>query len=543
MAAAFAQAPTPPGAGEAVRDAPPPPPLKPAPPTPAPRPAAPAPSTEALQGFELKEVRFPKTEAVPNDELQAVAAPYVGRHVTPADLARLAQALQQLYERRGYALAAIAFPSQDVTRGTLAVAIVEPRLGRIGIVSGQTPPVSDARTLGMMSHAGVRPGRLLSLHALDRAMFALNDLPGVAAKATLAPSGDEGVFDLSIESEPRRAWDLALDADNHGSKATGTARVGALARWNNPSGIGDNVDLRLFTAGSGLTLGRLAYEAPLGATPWRGSLGASRVGYELGAPFTALDASGVATVWDAAATYPLIRSHRRNLILRVALEHKDLEDRFDALGLRTDKTLRSLVAGASYENRDELGGGGFTGAALQVQAGRLRIDTPNVRAEDAALGRQATQGDFAKVGAQASRLQALTRRLSLYAGLTAQWASRNLDGAEKITLGGARAVRAYPAAESPADQALLASGELRWFVDPRWTMFVLYDWARGELRKRPDAGADNTRRLHGSGLGLYFSDARLFTLKASLAWRGSEAPQSESGNDRPRLFMQLQRAF
>jgi hypothetical protein len=59
-----------------------------------------------------------------------------------------------------------------------------------------------------------------------------------------------------------------------------------LLRWNNPSGIGDNLDLRLLVSnGAGTTVGRLGYEAPIGASAWRGGLGYSRVGYELGEQF------------------------------------------------------------------------------------------------------------------------------------------------------------------------------------------------------------------------------------------------------------------
>lgn len=536
-----------PGAGDVVRTLPPPPALAPAasaPSAPPFRAPAPAPQVSGLQGFELKEVRFTPTEAIGPVELQAVAAPYLNRRVEAADLAAFAKALQQLYVDRGYGLVAIALPSQNLTQGTLNVAIAEPRVGRITLVQGSAPPISEARARGLMAHAGVQAGRPLNLKQLDRAMFSLNDLPGTGAKATLAPSGDEGVFDLVVETEARRAWDMALDFDNHGSRSTGTDRLGALLRWNDPLRIGDNLDLRLLVSErAGLTLGRLAYEAPLGYTPWRASIGVSRVEYELGGSFSALQAHGVATVWDAGVSYPVIRSRGRNLIVRLGVEDKALEDRFDALGLRTDKRIRDLVASAAFEDRDTLWGGGFSGASLQAQVGNLRIDTENVRAEDAALGDQATHGGFAKLNVQLSRLQAISERVLLYAGVTGQWASKNLDGAEKLTLGGARAVRAYPTAEAPSDEGVIVSTELRYFVNPSWTVFGLYDWAKGRLRKRPDEGADNTRVLDGAGIGVYFNDPRLFTLKATLAWRGRERPQSESGNDSPRLYVQLQRPF
>jgi len=537
-----------PRAGDVERTLPPPPALAPSASAPAGPPVikspASAPSTAGLQRFLLKEVRFPATEAIGNAELQAVAAPYLNRTVDPNDLSTLATALQQLYEDRGLALVAIAFPSQDVSAGTLSVAIVEPRLGRIAIFQGDPPAISEARARGLIAYTGLAPGRPLDLRRLDRAMFSLNDLPGVAAKATLTPSGDEGVFDVVVETDARRAWDLALDLDNYGAKSTGVWRGGGLMRWNNPLRVGDNVDLRVLGSDhEGLLLGRLSYEVPVGYTPWRASAGVSRVAYQLGEPFNALDANGVAVVSDLGVSYPLIRSRTRNLIVRLGAENKDLEDRFDALDLRTDKRIRDIVAGATLEDRDSLLGGGYTGALLQLMSGSLRIDTANVRDADAALGDQATQGHFSKVSLQLSRLQTVSERVLLYVGGTGQWASKNLDGAEKLTLGGGTAVRAYPAAETPSDQGLVVNTELRYSIDPSWTVFALYDWARGALRKRPNPAVDNTRIIAGSGIGAYFTDPRLFTLKASLAWRNRDRPRSETGNDNPRFYVQVQRPF
>ncbi len=548
LSAPRAHAQAPPGAGDLARTLPPPPALAAsavAPPSAtAIRSPAPPPSAAGMQRFLLKEVRFSPTSAIANAELQAIAAPYLNRNVDPSDLGALSAALQQRYQERGLALVAIAFPSQEVSAGVLNVAIVEPRLGRISIVQGGEPAISEARALGLIAYAGLAPGRPLDLRQLDRAMFSINDLPGVGAKATLTPSGDEGVFDIVIETEARRAWDLALDLDNHGAKSTGAWRAGGLGRWNNPLHIGDNLDLRVLGSNHhGLTLGRLAYEAPVGYTPWRASLGVSRIDYQLSGTFSALQANGVAVVSDAAVSYPVIRSRARNLIVRLGVENKDLEDRFDALDLRTDKRIRDVVAGASFEDHDTLLGGGFTGASAQLETGSLRIDTDNVRAEDAALGGQATQGHFSKANLQLSRLQTISDRVLFYVGATGQWASKNLDGAEKLTLGGATAVRAYPAAEAPSDQGIVVNGELRYFIDPSWTVFALYDWAKGKLRKRPDPLSENTRIIDGSGIGVYFSDPRIFTLKASLAWRGRDRPQSETGNDSPRFYVQVQRPF
>jgi hemolysin activation/secretion protein len=520
--------------------------------TPVPAAPAAAASAPAAPSFVLREINLPPTQAVPRRDLEALLQPYLGKPLTQADLRAMVERVKLLYEERGFGLAAIGLPTQDVTRGTLTLAIVEPRIGRVSFAAGEQPPLAETRVQRVLKRHGVDNGSDLNVNALDRAMFALNDLPGVAAKATLGASGDEGAYDLVVETEPRRAWEAQLELDNHGSSSSGKYRLGGVARWNNPMRIGDNADLRLlFSNGGGVAVGRLGYELPVGYTAARAGIGYSRVEYELGDEFAVLGANGTADVLDASVTYPLMRSRGRNLVARLSAEHKRLDDRFDFEGLPPlAKRVNATSLAINYEGRDAWGGGGFSGASMQWRRGDLKFEDPSQ--DDAAQGDRATRGSFNKIELQATRLQALTRELSFHAGLTAQFASKNLDGSEKVTLGGPKGVRAYPKAEAASDEALILGTELRWWLTPRWTVFALADVARGRLAKLaalpgtdPDAAAPlpNERTLKAAGVGVYFSDPEWFTVTATLAVRGDELPQSEPGEDRRQLFVQISRAF
>lgn len=534
-----------PGAGDVVRDLPPPSPLKTLP-------AQPAPSGVPSSGaaiapdvrFVLREVRFPPTRAVPEAEVFRAVTPYLKREIGSSDISAIAASIRRLYEDRGFGLVGIGFPRQVVSEGVLEIIIVEPNFGRIVVEPGSPPPHAESRTRAVIDYFGLRSGEPLNLLRLDRAMFTLNDWPGTAARASLTPTADEGTYNLAIQTERRRSWDASMDFDNYGGASSGRYRFGGLFRWNNPTGLGDNVDIRALVSNrNGVTVGRLGYEIPLGATPWRMGAGYTRVGYELGDAFAPLEARGSADVLDVSVSYPILRSRERNLIGRVALEDKRLEDRFDAVNVKTNKGIKSMQASLSFEARDALFGGGYTGGALGVQAGRLDIETPNAKADDAGLGDRATQGSFTKLSVQASRLQAMSRRLSAFVGLAGQWASKNLDNAEKLTLGGAKGVRAYPTAEGSSDEGVVLNAELRFWIDQRWTTFTFFDWGHGTLHKRPSPGAENTRVLRGAGLGLQFSGPESFNVKATLGWRGHEQVLSETDDERPRFLLQVQRPF
>lgn len=505
--------------------------------------AASAPDGEAP--FVLREIRLPRTLAVPEEEVFGVVAAYLRRAVGPTEMNAIAASIRRLYDARGLGLVGVGLTAQDLSSGALEVNIVEPRIAQINVdLQGSPPPITEARARRVLDNLDLRAGQSLNLNLLDRAMFTLNDWPGVKARATLAPTGDEGAYNLVVNVEPGSRFDGSIDYDNHGSASSGRHRLGGLLRWNNPLGVGDNLDLRaLISSAQRVTVGRLAYELPVGATPWRIGAGYSRVTYELGDSFALLGAVGSADIVDVSLSYPLIRARDHNLTTRVALESKRLEDRFDAVNVQSNKHIDDVQAGLSFEARDGLFGGGYNGGSLGLQLGRLGIATANVNASDAALGERATQGNFAKVSGQLTRLQAITRTFSGFVGVAGQWASKNLDNAEKLTLGGAKGVRSYPGGEAPSDQGLVVNTELRWWIDAEWTAFGFYDWAYGGLQKRPFPGADNKRILRGAGLGVQFSKPELLSFKASLGWRGSEPVLSEPGDDRARFLIQAQKPF
>jgi hemolysin activation/secretion protein len=494
-------------------------------------------SSSTTQGrFLLKEVRFTPTRAVSSADLKTVVQPFIGREIDATDLTVIATAVRRLYEARGYGMAGVGYPPQDLTAGVLQINIVEPQVERVSIEAPPKPPVSAQRTTRVLDAAGVRTGQPLDLQALDRAMYTLNDWPGVSAKATLLPTGDEGLYKVLVQTERRRAWDASVDFDNHGSSSSGRYRLGTLLRWNNPTSIGDNLDLRLLAStGGGTTVGRLGYEAPLGATPWRAGVGYSRVGYELGEQFAALGVSGSADVFDASVSYPLVRSRDRNLVGRFAVQNKQLHD--DVLSLPTsEKTIRAGELSFAFESRSNTGGGAYQGGSLGLMFGSLNYDSGEPPPG-------AANGSFGKVSVQASRLQALARGFSLFVGVAGQWSNKTLDNAERFTLGGDKGVRAYPVAEGSSDMGALVNAELRWWLNPQWSSYTFYDWGHGRDKVQDTLTGSSRRTLHGWGLGVQFSDPSLFTLKASLGLRGSAPVTSETDNPKARLLLQVQRSF
>ena len=508
--------------------------------TPQTLPAAPV----AAERFRLKDVRFSGAEALPAERLRELAQPYIGRDVTLSDLKALADAVQAEYRGRGFFLAQALIPVQTVQDGVVEISVIEGRLGRVQVQVAPDAPISKERVRAFLKP--LRTGEPVNAAAYERAMLLLSDQPGINVTSGLQQGLVTGTTDLEVEVAAAPRWLFTADADNHGTRESGRYRIGGTARRASLFGIGDNLDARLMLSNSNaLQFGRLAYEAPIGGNGLRAGIAASRIHYELGGQFSALDAQGKADVFDLSLNHPLIRQRSQNLFIRVGAQLKNLTDELRAVNLTSDKRTTGVSLGWAWERRDEMLGGGYWASSGTLYHGNLSIRDEASRNADSGPNGRGTAGGFTKLGFQVSRLQSVVPSHTLYFSLGGQWASKNLDASEKVALGGARAVRAYPSSEVLADEGLIGNVEWRWSVTPEATPFIFYDAARGRIAKDPTPlERDNTRSLRGWGVGVSWSKPRNFSISATLAWRaGTPAAVTDGGGRNPRLFVQLQKVF
>jgi len=511
----------------------------------APTQALPPPAPAGAQGaFRLNDVRLKGVNALPAATIQPVVQPYIGRDVTLTDLEAMAGSITQLYRDNGYFLAQAVAPVQKVEGGVVEISVIEGRLGNVNVNVAPEAPIKEERVRAFLQ--ALPTGAALDMPRYERAMLLLSDQPGIRVTSSLQEGAQAGTTDLTVDVVAAPRWEFSVDADNHGTEETGRYRLGASARWLSPFGIGDNMDLRVIAAdSSGMVFGRASYEAPIGASGLRAGVGIAHVQYELGGDFVALDAHGTADVIDASLNYPLIRSRRQNLFLRLGADMQDLSDHYDAVDYNPKKRISGLGLGWAWELRDDLFGGGYWASSGTLYHGRLDIRDELTQAIDQAPDGLHTEGSFDKLTFRFSRLQSILPRHALYLSVGGQVASGNLDASQKLSLGGARAVRAYPSGELLVDEGLLGTIEWRWALTDELTPYVFYDAARGKVSHDPlPLGLDNTQSLRGAGFGLAWSRPNSFALNATLAWRDGTRPAiTDGGGHDPRLFVQFQKFF
>lgn len=478
----------------------------------------------------------------PEAELVALTGFQPGSELTLADLRGMASKITERYRSNGFFIAQAYLPAQEVSNGVVTIAVVEGQYGKIAVRNQSN--LADDLVYSQLD--GINTGNAVLMAPLESRLLLLSDLPGVNVTSTLTPGASVGASDLLVDVTPGQRVTGSIDADNGGNRYTGEYRLGATVNLNNAAGRGDVASLRVLTSGSGLNYARGSYQMQFGKAT--AGVAYSWLGYELGKEFSSLRANGTAKIASIYGGYPLIRSRNTNVYALLAFDAKTFQDRVDTTSTVVDKKVQALMATLRGDHRDRLGGGGLTSYTLTGTTGNVDIQTPSVRAFDAATAQ--SNGHYGKLGFSAMRLQSVTDTVSLYAGVSGQVASKNLDISEKMQLGGINGVRAYPEGEAYADQGYLLTLEARFLV-PRFSeqfpgqlqLFGFVDTGRVSLNKNPWDLRDNHRTLSGAGIGLNWSAANNFVVKTSYARKLGSATATSAPDKSGRFWVQAVKYF
>ena len=477
----------------------------------------------------VQEFRFAGNSLLTAKQLTPVVARFVARPLTFTELQNAAIAVATAYRRAGWVVR-VYLPQQDITGGTVTIQIVEAKFGAAR-VEGQSKRISAAHLQHIVETSQV-PGKPVNADALDRAILLVGDVPGLSATGRLAEGRNQAETDLVLALKDTPWVSGEVTTDNAGARSTGAGRVLADVGLNSPFGFGDRADAVLLGSQDS-NYERLDYSVPAGSDGWRVGANASHLNYRVvTAEFSALDAHGTSTTAGLEASYPLLRSRLKNLYLALNLDDKRFNNESGG-----NTTTRYRIEDGSvglYGNLfDSLGGGGANNASLTFVQGNANLAASPNEAADTLTTR--TAGSFRKLRLSLSRQQAVTERLSLYAGLSGQVASKNLDSSEKFYIGGAEGVRAYPENEGGGAEGVLLNLEGRVRLPARFTATGFFDWGSVHINKDNNiagAAVPNTDSLKGAGVCVGWAASFGLSLKATVARRiGSNPNPTSTGAD------------
>lgn len=499
-------------------------------PKPAPSIGQAAPAAKVDNGLRISVTAFQikGNTLVSTADLQAVLAPWLNRELGFDDLQKASDAIANEYRRRGW-LARPQLPAQDISRGEVTIEVIEGKLGEVRIDdAGKSLRVNREMVTGTMT-ARQKPGDPLSLESLERSTDILNDMPGVAVATILAPGKGAGESDAVVKVQDKPLFSGTASLDNQGARSTGSDKISFGANIDNPLGIGDQVALNA-NSSDGSDYYKAGYSRPFGRDGLRMGASASLMRYKLVGEMASVLAKGDAKVFGINGSYPLLRSGTRNLTVSAAMDQKSYYNEANS-NVTSAKHIHTTLLSFTGDMLDSAGQGGMTLWGLNVTSGSVDLSaTPTNEATDSdgpgKIGPK-TAGGYTKLGYSLARLQRLSDTTTLWASLSGQFADKNLDSSEKLTLGGPSGVRAYPVVEGSGDDGYNVTLELRYNLTSQWQLTGFYDY--GFIHQSHNAsytGAPlvNDASLRGVGLGVAFTESGRYSVKATLSQRIGDNP-------------------
>lgn len=461
-------------------------------------------------------------QQISDADVQAQLQPYTRQTLGLDGLREAASRVTALYRARGYLVARAYLPAQDIQNGEVSLGISE---GVIGQVSAMPDATVRLRPGVQQQFVDALPaGTIIREQDLERVLLRLSDITGVAVRAILRPSQQPGAADIVLTLSEMTAITARAAIDNYGNYYTGSNRLTSSVSLNDALGLGDSFTVNSQNSFEGLEIKGVGYQQPLGATGISVGANYAELEYAIGKDLKGVKAGGTAEVSSVFINSSLLRSRDSNISFNLSEDHRRFEDSTGGLTVEKAAVFRSATLYGNW--RDDWQGSNAW--SLSYGIGDLDKNTPIDAALDALTAR--ATGRYQKTNFNFSRLQTIGNGYSLFGSVTAQWADKNLDSSEKLSLGGPNGVRAYPVGEVAGDEGVLGRLELRKYLGnfsgaiAEGTLFA--DAGKVRVNKDPWDRSENHLSRYGYGLGvnLYHRD---LVMNASLAFSPGDDPTSD----------------
>jgi hemolysin activation/secretion protein len=499
---------------------------------------------------------FSGENPVSEEELQQLLQRHRRQLATLKQLEEQAKEVQKYLRERGHFVATVYLPPQGFANGTVEMRIVPGHYGRV-IVKNESYATDEA----VRREMGIKAGDAVERETLERGVWLAGDMQRLEVKTQLQAGEKTGTTDLIVHVKPKgkRMWGY-VGFDNGGYRYTGSYQYSMFANYASPFRQGD-----LLSAGGVMTnhggdtwSGSVSYVTPILSQGNKFGISYGKSHYALSDQLSSLGMTGTADVVSAWWQHNFKRSRKANWYGTLRFDWKQLDSESDAyVSLNNPKETQSWSLSIHGDSLDTWASGGKNTWSLTYTHGDLTIKNDLQRSLDAIRGKGAgdgahTAGNFGKYNLSLTRLQRIDDRLALWLSYERQWAEKNLDSSEKMSLGGPYGVRAYPIGEAAGDDGWRWTTELRWNIPQRegdkntWQLIAFADG--GHVDSYHDgnsriAGRGNGRSLYGAGIGVNWSHEDNWAARLHYAWKlGAE--KAESDNDaNGRLWFQLYKFF
>lgn len=437
------------------------------------------------KSLRVERIVFRGNRTLRTSALQEVAAPYLGRDLSPAEIEELRIALTLQYTNRGYINSGVVLdPGAAYRDGTLAFLAIEGHITEVRVhgLGGLRPSYVIDRLQGPANEVfNVNVLRERYQRLLDDPLFA-------RLNSRIEPGGELGQAVIDVDAERARPYSLGLAFNNYRPPSIGEKAYDLTAQVRDLTGWGDVIDADLtgpidFSGGVGYSLG---WQVPVNHYGTSVGASASRTQTVITEePLAALDVRSTIEREEVKILQPLLNAVRQRFDIGLALAHESNVTTLDGAafsflpGSSTGETRAftvRLIPEYSYRSEVQYFGARLTvlhATLLGYPSGAVSYPLPDQRY-------------FVYTGQVRHVWDLPEAPFELESRATVQRTNARISDLHDLEIGGINSVRGFRENEILDSNVENLNVDLRWLAlrtaraaAPALSIGTFFDWAEG----------------------------------------------------------------
>ncbi|AUA59062.1 Heme/hemopexin transporter protein huxB precursor [Achromobacter spanius] len=405
-------------------------------------------------------------------DIERAVYPYLGPDRSLADIESAREALQTIYQDKGYQSVYVDLPEQQVADGIVFLQVSETKVGRVRVVGAQHYSPLAIRD----DVPALQEGQVPNFNRAQAELTQLNKGASRQVVPLVKEGRIPGTMDVDLKVEDKSPWHASLGLNNDYSADTSRLRSTASLGYDNLWQLGHSVSLTFFTAPQETDNAKVwsgSYSMPL--TPrW----GLQFSGYKSDSNVATIGGTNVlgkGYSFGLSAIYTMDPQGDWSNSLSIGLDYKkfdestrfgDNEDQIPIKYLPFTLAYNGYRYSESSQSSLGLSVVGASGSFFNQGSDWQEFDDKRYQASPS----------FALLRGDGTHTQNLFGDWQLGLRGSFQLASGALVSNEQFSAGGATSVRGYLAAERTGDDGVLASVEWRTPSLARWLGANVNEW-------------------------------------------------------------------
>lgn len=292
--------------------------------------------------FTLNQITTDPSEVLTDKEIQEAVAPWINRSISTKDLSGVLDAINTLYQSRGYAVCRATLQPQRIRGGVLHITLIE----------GKT----DSVTVEGLKHTNERyvlralpmtVGKVANYREMQRELVRFNMTNDIELMIDIRPGSQPETTSYHINAYEPDRWNIYGFADTTGSDSTGRYRGGVNITNNSLFGWQDKVSL-LGVGSEGSQSVMLSYVVPINSfgTKISATASAGRVDV-IDGPSSDLDIEGNSYLYALRLEHPFYVDESTKFTMYLEGSQQESQtDMFTSIRIN-DTKIRNAVLGAN----------------------------------------------------------------------------------------------------------------------------------------------------------------------------------------------------